>query len=96
MPMPSTTGLKPDYEVKKRISSTYRCASGVAPSAHSTAIERKEYLERKERREQFSKDALVAWDHYQTTGQHATAEDADAWLAKLQAGKKVAPPKCRA
>jgi hypothetical protein len=25
-----------------------------------------------------------------------TAEEADAWLAKLEAGKDAAPPKCRA
>ena len=52
------------------------------------------YLEREEKREQFRQDALVAWTHYQTTGLHATAEEDDAWLAKLEAGKDAAPPKC--
>ncbi|MGA2645423.1 MAG: hypothetical protein ABSF15_11970 [Candidatus Sulfotelmatobacter sp.] len=36
------------------------------------------------------------WAHYQVTGRHVTAEEADAWLAKLAAGKDAAPPKCRA
>jgi predicted transcriptional regulator len=48
----------------------------------------------KAKREQFRQDALAAWTHYQTTGQHATAEETDAWLAKLEAGKNAAPPKC--
>jgi predicted transcriptional regulator len=52
------------------------------------------YVEREEKREQFRQDALVAWTHYQTTGLHATAEEADAWLSKLEAGKDAAPPKC--
>jgi hypothetical protein len=52
------------------------------------------YVEREEKREQFRQDALAAWTHYQTTGLHATAEKADAWLARLEAGKDTAPPKC--
>jgi predicted transcriptional regulator len=37
-------------------------------------------------------DALAAWDEYQLTGQHVTADDADAWLARLEAGETVEPP----
>ena len=53
-------------------------------------------MEREEKREQFRQDALPAWAHYQATGLHVAAEEADAWLAKLEAGKNAAPPKCRA
>jgi len=52
-------------------------------------------VEREEKREQFRQDSLTAWAHYQSTGLHATAEEADAWLAKLEAGKAATPPKCR-
>jgi predicted transcriptional regulator len=52
------------------------------------------YVEREEKREQFQQHALAGWTHFQTTGLHATAEEADAWLAKLEAGKDAAPPKC--
>ena len=45
-----------------------------------------------EKRNRFRQDALAAWTNYQTTGLHATAEEADAWLAKLEAGEKAAPP----
>ena len=94
MPKASTTSLKLDVEVKQRVQ---RLASARRRSPHwlmREAIE--EYVEREEKREQFRQDALAAWAHYQTTGLHATAEEADAWLAKLEAGKNAAPPKCRA
>jgi predicted transcriptional regulator len=54
-----------------------------------------EYVEREEKREQFRQEALAAWDQYQSTGLHVAAAEADAWLAKLEAGKDAAPPKCR-
>jgi predicted transcriptional regulator len=47
-----------------------------------------------EKRDQFRQDALAAWAHCQTTGLHATAEEADAWLATLEAGEAAAPPEC--
>jgi predicted transcriptional regulator len=53
-----------------------------------------EYVERGEKREQCRQDALAAWTHYQMTGLHVTAKEADAWLAKLEAGKDAAPPRC--
>ena len=94
MPKASTTSLKLDADVKQRVQ---RLASARRRSPHwlmREAIE--EYVEREEKREQFRQDALAAWAHYQTTGLHVTAEEADAWLAKLEAGKNAAPPKCRA
>jgi predicted transcriptional regulator len=94
MPNASTTSLKLDVEIKKRVQ---RLASARRRSPHwlmREAIE--EYVEREEKRERFRQAALGAWAHYQTTGLHVTAEEADSWLAKLEAGKDVAPPKCRA
>jgi predicted transcriptional regulator len=93
MPTSSTTSLKLDIKTKKRLQ---RLALARRRSPHwvmREAIE--QYVEREEKREQFRQDALAAWNHYQTTGLHATAEEADAWLAKLEAGKNAAPPKCR-
>jgi predicted transcriptional regulator len=93
MPPPSTTSVKLDAETKERVR---RLASARRRSPHwlmREAIE--EYVEREEKREQFRQEALSAWDHYQATGLHITAEEADVWLAKLEAGKDAAPPKCR-
>jgi predicted transcriptional regulator len=94
MPKPSTTSVKLDTQVKERV---HRLAAARRRSPHwlmREAIE--EYVEREEKREQSRQDALNAWAHYQATGLHVTAEDADAWLAKLEAGKVAPPPKCRA
>jgi predicted transcriptional regulator len=88
-----TTSLKLAPETKKRVS---RLAEIRRRSPHwlmREAIE--EYVDREEKRERFREDALSAWDHYQTTGMHLTAEKADEWLAKLEADKRSAPPKCR-
>jgi predicted transcriptional regulator len=92
MPTPSTTSLKLDSETKGRIQ---RLASARRRSPHwvmREAIE--QYVEREEKRERLRQDALAAWTHYQTTGLHVTAGEADAWLAKLEAGKDAAAPEC--
>ena len=44
--------------------------------------------------EQLRQDTLASWEEYQLTGLHVTAKEADAWLAKLEAGKDSMPPKC--
>ncbi|MBK9955171.1 MAG: ribbon-helix-helix protein, CopG family [Rhodocyclaceae bacterium] len=51
-----------------------------------------QYVTREEQREAFRQEALDAWNHYQSTGLHVTAEEADAWLAELEAGNDVEPP----
>jgi predicted transcriptional regulator len=92
MPKPSTTSLKLDVAVKKRVQ---RLAAARRRSPHWLMREAiKEYVEREEKREQLRQDALAAWSHYQTTGLHVTAEEADTWLTKLEAGKDAIPPKC--
>jgi predicted transcriptional regulator len=88
----STTSLKLDAAVKERVQ---RLASARRRSAHWIMCEAvQQYVEREEKRERLRQDALAAWAEYQTTGLHVTAEEADAWLAKLEAGKPAAVPKC--
>lgn len=53
-----------------------------------------QYLEREEKRESFRQDTLKAWEEFQATGLHATAEEADAWLAQLAEGNDIEPPEC--
>jgi predicted transcriptional regulator len=53
-------------------------------------------MEREKKRERLRRDALAAWTDYQTTGLHITAKEADAWLAKLEAGERAATPRCHA
>ncbi len=54
-----------------------------------------QYVEREEKRESFRQDALRAWSAYQETGIHVSAEDADAWLARLEEGEDAEPPEAR-
>lgn len=54
----------------------------------------RQYVEREERREAFRQDGINAWNEYQAVGLHVTLEEADGWLAKLEAGQEVEPPEC--
>ena len=54
-----------------------------------------QYVEREEKREAFRQDALHAWEAFRATGQHVTADQADAWLAQLEEGYDIDPPSCR-
>ena len=88
----SATSLKLDSAMKERVR---RLAAARRRSPHwlmRDAVE--QYVEREEKREQLRQDALAAWAEYQTTGLHLAAEEADAWLAKLEAGKRAVTPKC--
>lgn len=92
MPRLATTSLKLDSETKERVQ---RLASLRRRTPHWIMREAVEqYVEREEKREQLRQDALAAWNHYQTTGLYVTAAEADAWMAKLEAGKRAVPPKC--
>lgn len=87
-----TTSLKLDAETKARLQ---KLANARRRSSHwlmREAIE--QYVDREERREQFRQDALAAWAEYQATGLHVTGEEADAWLARLEAGEDAEPPEC--
>lgn len=53
-----------------------------------------QFVEREEKREAFRQAGLQAWKEYQATGQHVTLDEADAWLAKLEAGVEAAVPEC--
>ena len=92
MPTVSITSVKLDSKMKKRVQ---RLAASRRRSPHWVLREAVEqYVEREEKREQFRQHALAAWNHYQATGQHVTATEADKWLAKLEAGKNAPPPTC--
>lgn len=53
-----------------------------------------QYVEREEQREAFRQDAFQAWESYQATGLHATAEEVDAWLASWGSENELPAPKC--
>jgi predicted transcriptional regulator len=88
----STTSLKLDDDIKGRVR---QLAVARQRSAHWLMREAiVQYLGREEEREQNRRTALAAWSAYQTTGLHVTAEEADAWLARLENDEDVEPPEC--
>ena len=88
----STTSLKLDPEMKERVQ---RIAETQRRTPHWVMREAVEqYVEREEKRERLRQDAVAAWTHYQETGLHLSAAEADSWLAKLEAGKDATQPKC--
>jgi len=54
-----------------------------------------QYVDREEKREAFRQESLQAWEAFRASGQHVSAEQADAWLAQLEQGKDVDPPACQ-
>ena len=88
----STNSLKLDGAMKKRVQRLAWARRRSPLWLMREAVE--QYVEREEKREQLRQDALAAWADYQTTGLHVTAEEADAWLSKMEPGKRAAIPKC--
>ena len=87
-----TTSLKLDSEMKERVQ---RLAAVNRRTSHwimREAID--EYVSREEKRLAFHTDAMAAWEQYQTTGLHLSAEEVDTWLEKLEAGEDAQLPEC--
>lgn len=92
MSLQSTTSVKLDATMRERVQ---RLADARRRSPHWIMREAiAQYVEHEEQREQLRQDALAAWNHYTSTGLHVTQEEADAWLAKLEAGQEAPLPKC--
>ena len=53
-----------------------------------------QFVEREEKREAFRQAGLQAWEDYQATGKYLTHDEADIWLAKLEAGEEAEVPEC--
>jgi len=88
----TTTSIKLDTEIKDRVQALASARRRTPHWIMRDAIE--QYVAREEKREQLRQDALIAWADYQATGLHVTAAEADAWLAKLEAGEDAEAPAC--
>jgi predicted transcriptional regulator len=86
------TSIKLDDDLRNRIQNL---ADARHRSSHWIMREAiRDYVEREEKRESLKQDALLVWEAYQKNSLHLTLEEADAWLAKLESGEDVEPPKC--
>jgi predicted transcriptional regulator len=90
MPLLPSDGLGLRAEIESRLLRLAEARQQPADTLMREAIE--QYVEREEQRQQFRQDALAAWTEYQATGRHVTADEADSWLARLEAGEDAEPP----
>ena len=82
--------IKIDSDINERVK---RLADARRRTPHWVMRETiRQYVEREEKREAFRQDAINASNEYQATGLYVTMAEADAWLAKLEAGKDADPP----
>ena len=86
------TSVKLDDDLKNRLQDLANARRRTPHWIMREAI--RDYVEREEKRETFKQDALNAWKSYQENGLHLTLEEAEVWLAKLEAGENVELPKC--
>lgn len=92
MPAPHPVAVKLDADVHARVRELARTQHRSPHCLMREAIA--QYVEREEKREAFRQEALAAWAAYQETGLHVTHDEADTWLAQLEAGQDVEPPEC--
>jgi Predicted transcriptional regulator len=82
--------VKIDLEMKARIQ---RLGDARHRSMHWLMKEAiRQFVEREEQQEALRQAGIQAWEAYQDTGLHVTQEEADTWMARLEAGEDVEPP----
>jgi predicted transcriptional regulator len=90
--MPTATSIKLDDELKSRVQ---HLAGLRRRSAHWIMREAiQQYVEREEKREAFRRETIEAWEDFQATGLHATAEEVEKWLASWGTDDELPPPAC--
>jgi predicted transcriptional regulator len=97
MSQPNTTksvSVKLDSDTRSRIDNL-----AIARERSSHWVMREailQYVNREERREAFRRDTLKAWDEYQASGAHATADEVETWLRSWGTETETPTPPCRA
>jgi predicted transcriptional regulator len=84
--------VKLDQDIRDRLK---RLAEARDRSTHWMLREAvAQFVAREEKREAFRQAGLQAWEEYQATAKHVTHDEADAWLARLEAGEDADAPEC--
>lgn len=90
--MATATSIKLNDELKSRVQHLAGLRRRSAHWIMREAIE--QYVEREEKREAFRQDTIEAWEEFQATGLHATAEEVEKWLASWGTEDELPPPVC--
>lgn len=90
--MASTTSIKLDDDMKRRVQHLAKARQRTSHWIMREAIA--QYVEREEKRETLRLDTLRAWDEFQATGLHATAQEVDRWLESWGTDAELPAPEC--
>ena len=90
--MATPTSIKLDDDLKGRVQHLAETRRRSAHWLMREAIE--QYVEREERREAFKQDTVKAWEAYQATGLHATADEVEKWLDSWGTDSELPAPRC--
>jgi len=86
------TSVKLDADTKSRVKQLADSRQRTAHWVMNEAI--KQYLDREEKRDQFRRETIAAWNDYQETGLHITADEAIAWLDTWGTADEIEAPIC--
>lgn len=87
-----TVSVKLDNDMRDRIRILADAKKRTTQWVMQQAIE--QYVKREEEREMFRKETLQAWEEYQETGLHVTAEEVTDWLETWGELDEKAAPVC--
>lgn len=90
--MPAVTSIKLDDALKGRVQQLAQTRRRTSHWIMREAIA--QYVEREEKRESFRQDTLKAWDEFQETGLHATADEVEKWLTSWGSDNELPAPEC--
>ncbi|RTM11121.1 MAG: ribbon-helix-helix protein, CopG family [Hyphomicrobiales bacterium] len=90
--MATATSIKLDDELKGRVQHLADARRRTSHWIMREAIA--QYVEREEKREALRQDTLKAWDEFQATGLHATAEEVEKWLSSWGTENELPAPEC--
>jgi predicted transcriptional regulator len=90
--MARPTSIKLDDALKGRVE---HLAEARRRSAHWVMREAiAQYVDREERREALRRETVAAWEEFQSTGLHATAEEVETWLSSWGTEDELPAPEC--
>ncbi|WP_341485581.1 CopG family ribbon-helix-helix protein [Thioclava sp. GXIMD4215] len=90
--MASATSIKLDDDMKGRVRNLAQARQRTPHWIMREAIS--QYVEREEKREALRRDTAQAWEEFQETGLHATAEEVDRWLESWGTDNELPAPEC--
>ncbi|RUM22167.1 ribbon-helix-helix protein, CopG family [Rhizobium vallis] len=90
--MASPTSLKLDDDLKGRVQQLAEIRRRSSHWIMREAI--RQYVEREEKRETLRQETLNAWDEFQATGLHVTAEEVENWLSTWGTDEELPAPEC--